>query len=92
MKIGSIVAIYFLFYCFSAFALLPFGVRTSEELGEAMVPGQADSAPHRFDLKRHLIKAALLGLILFALYYANWTYGWISVDALDFYNPPVNAS
>ena len=92
MKIGSIVAIYFLFYCFSAFALLPFGVRTSEELGEANIPGQADSAPHHFDLKRHLIKAALLGLILFALYYANWTYGWISVDALDFYNPPVNAS
>ena len=90
MKLGSIVAIYFLFYCFSAFALLPFGVRTSEELGEAKVPGQADSAPHHFDLKRHLVKSALVGLVLFALYYANWTYGWISVDALDFYNPPVN--
>jgi predicted secreted protein len=50
------------------------------------VPGQAESAPHRFDLKRHLLKAALVGAILFALYYANWTYGWITPDDLDFYH------
>ena len=86
MTIGSIVAIYFLFFCFSAFALLPFGVRTSDELGEAKVPGQAESAPHRFDLQRHLLRAAILAAALFALYYANWHYTWISVDDLDFYN------
>ncbi|MCY7271970.1 MAG: DUF1467 family protein [Sphingomonas bacterium] len=86
MKIGSIIAIYFLFFAFSAFALLPFGVRTSEEMGEAKVPGQADSAPHRFDLKRHLIRSALVGLGLFALYYANWMFGWVTTDDLDFYN------
>jgi len=92
VNIGSIVAIYFLFYSFTAFALLPFGIRTSEELGEEKVPGQADSAPHHFDLKRHLVKSAVIGFFLFALYYANWTYGWVSIDALDFYNPPANAA
>jgi predicted secreted protein len=86
MKFGSIVAIYFLFFCASAFVLLPFGVKTSEELGKEMVPGQAESAPHRFDLKRHLIKAAILGAVLFALYYANWAYGWVTPDDLDFYH------
>jgi len=86
MKFGSIVAIYFLFFCASAFVLLPFGVKTSEELGQEMVPGQAESAPHRFDLKRHLIKAAILGAVLFALYYANWAYGWVTPDDLDFYH------
>jgi predicted secreted protein len=86
MKIGSIIAIYFLFFCAAAFVLLPFGVKTSEELGEEMVPGQAQSAPHRFDLKRHLLKAALLGALLFAIYYANWVYGWVTPDDLDFYN------
>ena len=91
MKFGSIVAIYFLFFSFSAFALLPFGVRTSDEVGEAKVPGQAESAPHRFDLQRHLQRAAILGLLLFALYYLNWQYGWITVDDLDFFNPPGNA-
>ena len=86
MKIGSILAIYFLFFAAATFFLLPFGVRTSEEVGEAPIPGQADSAPHRFDLKRHLLKAALLAAILFALYYANWTFGWVTADDLDFYH------
>lgn len=86
MAFSSIVAIYFLFFAFSAFVLLPFGVRTTEEIGAEKVPGQADSAPHRFNLKRHLIKAAIAGALLFALYYANWTYGWITTDDLDFYN------
>lgn len=86
MQIGSIVAIYFLFFVASAFVLLPFGVKTDEEVGAPKVPGQADSAPHRFDLKWHLLKAALLAAALFALYYANWQFGWITARDLDFYN------
>ena len=86
MAFTSILAIYFLFFAASAFFLLPFGVKTSEEVGAEKVPGQADSAPHRFDVKRHFLKAALLGAILFAIYYANWTYGWVTPDDLDFYN------
>ncbi len=86
MTIGSIAAIYLLFFIASAFLLLPFGVNTDEEVGTEKVPGQADSAPHRFDLPRHLLRAALLGLLLFGLYYANWTYGWVGVEDLDFYN------
>ena len=86
MALSSIIAIYFLFFAASAFLLLPFGVRTDEELGKAKISGQADSAPHAFNLRRHLLKAALLGLILFAIYYANWTYGWITPQDLDFYN------
>jgi predicted secreted protein len=85
MAFSSIIAIYFLFFAFSAFLLLPFGVRTDEEAGTSKIPGQADSAPHRFDVKRHFIKAAIVGAILFALYYANWSYGWITPDDLDFY-------
>jgi len=86
MEVSSIVAIYFLFFAFSAFILLPFGVKTDEEAGTPKIPGQAESAPHRFDLRRHLLKAAFLGAIFFALYYANWTYGWITPDDLDFYH------
>ncbi len=88
MQIGSILAIYFLFFIASAFILLPFGVKTDDEAGAPKVPGQADSAPHRFDLARHLFRAALLGLALFGLYYANWHYGWITAENLDFYNRP----
>ena len=85
MAYGSIIAIYFLFFCASAFVLLPFGVKTDEEAGTPKVPGQADSAPHQFDLKRHLLKAALLGAILFAIYYANWSYGWLTPEAFNYF-------
>ena len=84
MKFTSIVAIYFLFFAGSAFFLLPFGVKTSEEVGAETVPGQAESAPHTFDIKRHLLRAAILGAGLFAIYYANWTFGWVTTEDLDF--------
>ena len=86
MKFGSILAIYFLFFVASAFLLLPFGVKTDEEMGNPTIPGQADSAPHRFDVKRHVVLAMSLGAVLFAIYYVNWLYGWVTVDDLDFYN------
>ena len=86
MKATSISAIFLLFFIASAFILLPFGVKTAEEAGLERVPGQAESAPHRFDVPRHLLKAALLALVLFATYYANWHYGWITIEDLDFYH------
>ena len=86
MRLTSIIAIYLLFFAASTFILLPFGVRTTEEVGGERVPGQAESAPHRFDLPRHLLKAALLAAVLFAIYYANWVNGWVTAEDLDFYN------
>ncbi|MDQ3144993.1 MAG: DUF1467 family protein [Pseudomonadota bacterium] len=86
MSFGSILAIYFLFWISAAFLMLPFGVRTDEEVGAAKVPGQADSAPHRFDFGRHMLRAAFLAAAMFALYYANWHFGWVEVEDLDFYN------
>ena len=86
MRWTSISAIFFLFFAASAFFLLPFGVRTDEEVGNSKIPGQADSAPHRFDLKRHLLKAVALGAVLTAIYYANYVNGWITADDIDFYN------
>jgi predicted secreted protein len=86
MKWTSVLAIYFLIFCFTAFLLLPFGVKTHEEVGAERVPGQADSAPHKFDLLRHLLKAAGVAVLLTAIYIANYEFGWITVDDLDFYN------
>ena len=86
MKWTSLLAIYFLIFCFTAFVTLPFGVKTAEEAGVERVPGQAESAPHQFDLKRHLLRAAIIAALLTALYVANYQFGWITVDDLDFYN------
>ena len=85
MNLTSIVAIYLLFFAGSAFILLPFGVKTSEEVGGDLLPGQAESAPHRFDAGCHFLKAAILAALLFGLYYANWNYGWVTADDLDLY-------
>lgn len=86
MKWTSVLAIYFLIFCFSAFVLLPFGVKTHEEVGAERVAGQADSAPYRFDLPRHLARAAVAAALLTAIYVANYEFGWITVGDLDFYN------
>jgi len=85
MRWTSLVAIYFLFFVGSAFVLLPFGVKTDEEVGNRLVPGQAESAPHRFNLARHLIRAAVLAAVLTALFDLNYVYGWIEPDDLDIY-------
>jgi predicted secreted protein len=85
MKITSIVAIYFLFFAGSAFFLLPFGVKTNEEVGAENIPGQAESAPHDFNVKRHFLRAAILAAVLFAIFYANWMFGWVTPDKLDLY-------
>jgi predicted secreted protein len=85
MKLTSIIAIYFLFFAGSAFILLPFGVKTADEAGIETIPGQAESAPHQFNVKRHFAKAAIVAAILFAIFYANWAFGWITANDLDFY-------
>jgi predicted secreted protein len=86
MSIGASVAIWFLFFVAVAFVSLSFGVRTSEEVGAERVAGQADSAPHRFDVRRHVLRAALIATLLFVLYDLNWTYGWIGIENFDFYH------
>jgi predicted secreted protein len=83
---GSALAVYFLIFVFTAFLMLPFGMRTDEEAGAPRVSGQAESAPYRFDIKRHLLRAALIAAVLFAIFYANWTQGWVTADMLDFYH------
>ena len=46
MTLAFAFAIYFIIWWIVLFAMLPIGVRTSEEAGEKSVPGAAESAPH----------------------------------------------
>ena len=83
MKLQSILAIYILFWTMCLFIVLPFGVRTVEEAGEKVQPGHADSAPHTFSFPRTALRATILAAILFVLFYANYLYGCIGTDDLD---------
>lgn len=88
MSITSIIAIYILFWVMSAFLVLPFGIRTPDETGEAKIPGQADSAPGNFSPRRVALRATVLSVVLFGLYYLNYVEGWIVADDLNLFGKP----
>ncbi len=88
MRLGSALAIYVLFWVLCFFVVIPFGVRTDEEAGAERVPGHAESAPHRFSFATAALRATIVSTILFALFYLNYVYGWITVQALDWAAPP----
>lgn len=79
----SALAIYMLFWTLTVFLILPFGVRTSEEVGEELVPGQAGSAPAKFDGKKVAIRTTILSAILFAIFLANYNFGWVTAEMMD---------
>ena len=83
MKWTSALAIYILFWAFSVFLVLPFGVRTAEEAGVERVPGQADSAPHTFAAGRIAWRVTIVATVLFAIFYLNFVFGWVTPDMLD---------
>lgn len=83
MRWTSIIAIYALFWVLSAFLVMPFGVKTHEELGIENVAGQSHSAPGNFKPGRLILRATVLGAVLFGLYYANFVNRWITIEDLD---------
>ena len=80
MNWTSILAIYVLFWVGCAFVLLPFGIKTHDELGLEKVPGQADSAPANFQPARVAKRATLIAAILTAVWVANYVNGWITPE------------
>jgi predicted secreted protein len=90
MRWTSIIAIYTLFWVLSAFLVMPFGVRTHQEEGEELIPGQADSAPVNFRPGRIALRATILAAILFGLFYLNYVNGWIGREDLNIFGAPPN--
>ena len=88
MHFTSILAIYSLFWVLSAFLVLPFGIKTPDESGEELVPGQVHSAPSNFRAGKVLLRATVLSAILFGLFYANYVNGWIGTEDLNFFGKP----
>lgn len=83
MRWQSALAIYFLFWTFSVFLVLPFGVRTAHEAGAELVPGQAESAPHSFSAVKIAVRTTIVSAILFGIFFLNYVYGWVTPDMLD---------
>ena len=85
MRWTSALAIYILFWAFSVFLVLPWGVRTTHEVGGDYVPGQAESAPHEFRLGRLARRVTIVATVLFALFQLNYHFGWITPEAVNLF-------
>jgi predicted secreted protein len=84
MSLGFGVAVYFIIWWIVLFAMLPFGVRTSEEAGEKSSPGNADSAPHRPRMLPKMIATTIVSAIIFAGLYAVIVHHVIRIDDIPF--------
>jgi predicted secreted protein len=86
MRWTSMLAIFVLFWTISLFVVLPFGVRTAEEMGVERQPGHAESAPNSFSFGRAALRASIVASACFGLFYANYVFGWVSAADLDWLN------
>ncbi|MEG3180555.1 DUF1467 family protein [Sphingomonas sp. LT1P40] len=84
MSWPSALAIYFLFWFLALFLVLPFSARTSVEAGEALVPGQAESAPVSFPAGKIVIRTTVVSAVLFGLFYLNYVNGWLTADMVGY--------
>jgi predicted secreted protein len=64
----SILAIYFVLWWLTLFAVLPFGLRTQEEDG-AVAPGTHESAPRGPHMMRAVVFTTIVSALLFSIYY-----------------------
>lgn len=89
MQWTSFLAIYALFWVLSAFLVMPFGLRTPDEVdGHRIETGHADSAPVNFRPGRIAVRATILALVLMGLFTLNYIYGWVDVGDLNLFHPP----
>ena len=85
MSIAFGAAIYLVIWWIVLFAMLPIGVRTSEEAGEAAVPGAADSAPHKPHLLAKALATTVVASIVFAIVYVIIVHQVITLDDIPFF-------
>jgi len=78
-------AIYVIIWWIVLFAMLPIGVRTSEEAGEETTAGFAESAPHKPRLLPKLIATTVVAGIIFAGVYAVIVHHVIRLDDIPFF-------
>jgi predicted secreted protein len=91
MKWTSVLAIYSLLWVLSAFLVMPFGLRTPDEVaGHKVERGHADSAPVNFRPGRVAVRATILAAAMMGVFYLNYVYGWVQPADLNvFGKPPV---
>ncbi len=80
MAIASALAVYFVIWWLTLFAILPIGMRTQDE-DQSVVPGTVASAPTRFRAGRVMLLTTVVSAIIYGAWYVAETYfGWSFKD------------
>ena len=81
MSTPTIIAIYFLIWWVTLFAVLPWGVRNQEESGD-VVPGSDPGAPAMHRVWSKLIWTTVVATVVFGILYVVYSQGLIPYDWL----------
>ena len=84
MDWAFLLAVYFVLWWITLFAILPFSMNTQDEGEEGVTLGTTDSAPEsgRNHVLRAFLRTTVVSAILLALYlFISWVTGW-SLDDL----------
>ena len=82
MKIGTLIAMYFVIWWICLFAVLPLRVRTQGETGE-VVPGTPASAPATEVVRKKALITTAIAVVVWALIVAFITSGVVSIHETD---------
>ena len=81
ITLGTLVAIYFLIWWVTLFAVLPWGVRNQEESG-AVTPGTDPGAPAIHRVWSKLFWTTLIASVVFAILYVSYVRGLLPIEWL----------
>ena len=81
MSVSTAIAIYFLIWWITLFAVLPFGVRRQDEDGD-IAPGTDPGAPALARVGMKLAWTTLIASVIFALLYAAYAYRMLPLDKI----------
>jgi predicted secreted protein len=82
MSLTTVLAIYFLIWWLTLFAVLPWGVRNSEEAGAALTPGSDPGAPALHVMGWKVLWTTLIASVIFAALYVAYTRSLLPFDWL----------
>jgi predicted secreted protein len=81
MAVSTIIAIYFLIWWITLFAVLPWGVRNQEEAGD-VIPGTDPGAPAIHKVWSKLIWTTVVASTIFVILYVIYARGLIPYEFL----------
>jgi predicted secreted protein len=81
MSTATVLAVFFLIWWVTLFAVLPWGIRSQQESGD-VVPGTDPGAPLVPNLGRKLIWTTLVTCAVFGVLYVVYTDQLVNLDAV----------